>query len=166
MTDINNYEPTTGRIIAEDGKTANVVDLLGGGTAVGTQTYNINQYAPRTGRVIGEDGKLYNIVELLGNVGSSVTTPTIITAAETTATIPPNTVYEYGEVSELNLTLSDDIGSYEGVFESGETPTVLSITSTKQLLWHNEPTVLASKVYTLAIEVGTTYARAVLSYAE
>ena len=83
------------------------------------------------------------------------------------ATIQPNTVYEYGEVAELNLTLADTTtGSYEVIFESGETATVLSLTSAKSLLWHNEPVVLPNKVYTLAVEVGTTYARAVLSYAE
>lgn len=92
--------------------------------------------------------------------------PTITTATETTATIQPNTIYEYGEVAELNLTLADTVGSYEVVFESGETATVLSLTSTKSLLWHNEPVVLANKVYVLSVEVGTTYARAVLSYAE
>lgn len=92
--------------------------------------------------------------------------PTIVSATETTATILPNTTYEYGEVSSLDLTLSDEVGSYEVVFESGETATVLSLTSAKSLLWHNEPVVLPNKVYTLAVEVGTTYARAVLSYAE
>ncbi len=106
------------------------------------------------------------IIGSLGNSAGSASAPVIITATDTIATIDPNKIYEYGEVEALTLTLSDDIGSYEVVFESGETPTILSITSTKQLLWHNEPAVLANKVYVLAIEVGTTYARAVLSYAE
>lgn len=106
------------------------------------------------------------IIGSLGNSVGSASAPVIITDTETTATIEPNKIYEYGEVSELNLTLADDTGSYEVIFESGETPTVLSITSTKQLLWHNEPVLLANKVYVLAVEVGTTYARAVLSYAE
>lgn len=161
--DIENYSVSSGRLINEDGTTSNVVDLLGGGEAVSEKKHNINQYAPRSGRVIGEDGKSYNVAELLRNIALK---SDIITATETTATIVPNKVYEYGEVSELALTLSDEVGSYEVIFESGDIPTVLSITSEKQLLWHNEPVVLASKVYVLAIEVGTTYARAVLSYAE
>ena len=161
--DINNYSAASGRIINEQGQMVNIVDLLGGGEAVSERVYTINQYAPASGRVIGEDGKIYNIVDLLRNVEQKTK---IITSTDTTATIEPNTSYEYGEVAELNLTLSDETGSYEVVFESGITPTVLSITSTKQLLWHNEPVVLANKVYVLAIEVGTTYARAVLSYAE
>ncbi len=108
---------------------------------------------------------MFNNLMLIG-IMKTIIMPKMLQMTETTATIQPNTVYEYGEVSELTLTLSDEVGSYEVIFESGETPTVLSITSEKQLLWHNEPVVLASKVYVLAIEVGTTYARAVLSYAE
>lgn len=91
---------------------------------------------------------------------------TITTATATTATIQPNRIYEYGEVAELNLTLADTVGSYEVVFESGDIATILSLTSTKSLLWHNEPVVLPNKVYVLSVEVGTTYARAVISYAE
>jgi len=63
--------PTSGRIIAEDGSTKNIVDLLGGGSPVSNAVYDINQYSPRSGRVIGEDGKLYNLVDLLGNGGGS-----------------------------------------------------------------------------------------------
>jgi len=220
--DNKNYAPASGRVIGEDGKSYNIVALLGGGTPVSDNVYNIDTFAPASGRVIGEDGKPYNLVDLLKNGGSggdvdalqkeinavknelsdfknyaenelgsidedlgNETTeredsddelqelinakqnkPTITTATATTATIQPNTIYEYGEVTELNLTLSDDTGSYEVIFESGETATVLSLTSAKSLLWHNEPVVLPNKVYTLAVEVGTTYARAVLSYAE
>ena len=222
MADINNMEIHSGRLIGENGKASNIVDLLGGGTPVSDNVYNIDTFAPASGRVIGEDGKPYNLVDLLKNGGSggdvdalqkeinavknelsdfknyaenelgsidedlgNETTeredsddelqelinakqnkPTITTATATTATIQPNTIYEYGEVTELNLTLSDDTGSYEVIFESGETATVLSLTSAKSLLWHNEPVVLPNKVYTLAVEVGTTYARAGLSYAE
>lgn len=160
---IENYSAASGRIINERGQTVNIVDLLGGGKPVNEEKHNIESYALHSGRVIGEDGKVYNIVDLFGNVEQKTK---IITSTDTTATIEPNTSHEYGEVAGLNLTLSDETGSYEVVFESGTTPTVLSITSEKQLLWHNEPVVLANKVYVLAIEVGTTYARAVLSYAE
>ena len=104
--------------------------------------------------------------ELKEQINTKQDKPTIVSATETTATILPNATYEYGEVSSLDLTLSDEVGSYEVIFESGNTATVLSLTSSKNLLWHNEPVVLPDKVYTLSIEVGTTYARAVLSYAE
>ena len=104
--------------------------------------------------------------ELQEQINAKQDKPTITTATATTATIQPNVIYEYGEVAELNLTLADTTGGYEVIFESGETATVLSLTSQKSLLWHNEPVVLPNKVYTLAVEVGTTYARAVLSYAE
>ena len=214
MADINNMEVHSGRLIGEDGKVYNIVDLLGGGTPVSQQMYNIDNYSPTSGRVIGEDGKVYNLVDLLNNaaggdvaalqeelnsvkedlsdfkdyaeeelgsldegLGNEVSAraeadagkqdkPTIVTATETTTTIQPNTIYEYGEVAELNLTLADTVGSYEVIFESGETATVLSLTSQKSLLWHNEPVVLPNKVYVLSVEVGSVYARAVLSYAE
>lgn len=175
--DNKNYAPASGRVIGEDGKAYNIVALLGGGTPVSDRVYNIDSFSPASGRVIGEDDKVYNLVDLLSGIGGYSTDiarleaskqdkPTIVTATATTATIQPNTVYEYGEVSELNLTLADTVGNYEVVFESGETATVLSLTSQKSLLWHNEPVVLPNKVYTLAVEVGSVYARAVLSYAE
>jgi len=67
--DINSMSPASGRIIAEDGSTKNIVDLLGGGSPVSNKVYDINQFSPRTGRIIGEDGKLYNLVDLLENGG-------------------------------------------------------------------------------------------------
>lgn len=67
--DNKSYVPASGRIIGEDGKVYNVVDLLGGGTPVSDKTYNIDTFAPANGRVIGEDGKVYNLVNLLRNAG-------------------------------------------------------------------------------------------------
>ena len=70
--DINSMSPATGRILAEDGKAVNIVDLLnasGSVAPVSDIVHDINQYSPRSGRVIGEDGKLYNIVDLLENGG-------------------------------------------------------------------------------------------------
>ena len=65
--DINSMSPASGQIIAEDGSTKNIVNLLGGGSPVSNKLYDINQFSPRTGRIIGEDGKLYNLVDLLEN---------------------------------------------------------------------------------------------------
>jgi len=72
--------PASGRILAEDGSTVNIVDLLGGAAPVADEVYDIEAYSPRSGRVIGEDGKLYNLVDLLlsfdggGNGGEDGTT--------------------------------------------------------------------------------------------
>jgi len=70
--DINSMTPTTGRILDEDGKAVNVVDILnakGSVAPVSDKVYDINAYSPKTGRVIGEDGKAYNLVDLLENGG-------------------------------------------------------------------------------------------------
>jgi len=60
--------PASGRILAEDGTTVNIVDILnaaGNVPPISNQTQNINAYAPRSGRVLGEDGKMYNLIDLL-----------------------------------------------------------------------------------------------------
>jgi len=68
--DINQMNPASGRILAEDGSVKNVVDILGAGIApMSSEIYDIEQYSPRSGRVIGEDGLLYNLVDLLENGG-------------------------------------------------------------------------------------------------
>jgi len=63
--------PASWRILAEDGSSVNIVDLLGGGmvSPVSEKVYDIYNYSPRSGRVIGEDGRLYNLVDLLANGG-------------------------------------------------------------------------------------------------
>jgi len=63
--------PASGRILAEDGSTVNIVDLLGAAAPVSDTVHDIEAYSPRSGRVIGEDGKLYNIVDLLAGVGGN-----------------------------------------------------------------------------------------------
>lgn len=65
--DNKSYVPASGRVIGEDGKVYNIVDLLGGGTPVSDRVYNIDSFSPASGRVIGEDGKVYNLVDLLSN---------------------------------------------------------------------------------------------------
>ena len=71
MGNLDNYGVESGKIIGEDGKAVDVVDLLGGGEPVGDKTYKTEQYAPKSGRVIGEDGKVYNTVDLLKNLTDS-----------------------------------------------------------------------------------------------
>lgn len=181
---IDSYSPASGRVIGEDGKPYNLVDLLknagSGGvadlqqelTSLKEDLSDFKNYAEEQLGSLDEDmgnetSERENADdELQEQINAKQDKPTITTATETTATVQPNTIYEYGEVTELNLILSDTVGSYEVVFESGEQATVLSLTSQKSLLWHNEPVVLPNKVYTLAVEVGSVYARAVLSYAE
>lgn len=72
MLNINNQHPRSGRIIGEDGKTYNYVDLLRdlGATAtpVNTKEININTLSAETGRIIAEDNKIYNEVDLLKTI--------------------------------------------------------------------------------------------------
>jgi len=66
--DINDFTPTTGRTIEEDGTVTNIADMLAaafGAVAVAGITADINSYSPRTGRIIAEDGQVYNLVDFL-----------------------------------------------------------------------------------------------------
>lgn len=151
-----------GNIIDGQGEVVNVVDVLGGTNGIKADI-DITLYSPVNGSILGSDNKIYNLVDLLDNVGKK---QEVIDDEGTEAIIKPNALYEYGIVEELDLTLNDEIGEYNIIFESGTEPTALSITSEKEVLWHNEPVVLANKVYCLAIKVGSSYALGVLSYAE
>ena len=68
----NRHYPENGRLIGEDNKIYNKVDLYkaAGSTAqpVSDAKTNITQFPPKSGRLIGEDGKLYNEVDLLSGI--------------------------------------------------------------------------------------------------
>lgn len=70
--DITKLSPKSGRVVAENGQTRNIVDMLGGGTPVSGAQYDITQFSPRSGRLIGEDGKPYNLVDLIGNLNATI----------------------------------------------------------------------------------------------
>lgn len=61
-------QPSSGNIIASDGSVVNLVTLLGGGTPVSNERYDIDSYSPSSGLVIGEDGMVYDLTELLKNI--------------------------------------------------------------------------------------------------
>lgn len=61
----NTASPQGGNYIAANGRVYNMVDLLGGGTPVNDQVYDINQYAPKCGLVLGSDGRVYDLTALL-----------------------------------------------------------------------------------------------------
>lgn len=72
MTDT--MQPSSGNVIAKDGKIVNLVDLLGGGTPIEGMEFNVEDFSPRSGLVIGSDGKVYDLVELIksGGTGSDM----------------------------------------------------------------------------------------------
>lgn len=49
--------------------------MLGGGTALSDDIYNIDRYAPRGDKIIGGDGKVYSLSELLQSAGEKTIEP-------------------------------------------------------------------------------------------
>lgn len=61
--------PQCGNYLDASGCVHNMVDLLGGGTPVNDQVYDVRQYAPKCGLVIGSDGRVYDLTVLLREAG-------------------------------------------------------------------------------------------------
>lgn len=57
--------PQGGNYLAANGRVYNLVDLLGGGTPINDQVYDVSQYAPKCGLVLGNDGRVYDLPALL-----------------------------------------------------------------------------------------------------
>ena len=74
--------------------------------------------------------------------------------SNTTATIQPNTLYIWGEVTRLNITLATPtdnniLNEYHFFFESGDTATTLSLPNT--VLWDEEPAIVPNYSYEVII---------------
>ncbi|HEL0590418.1 TPA: hypothetical protein TUT18_000160 [Streptococcus equi subsp. zooepidemicus] len=69
MEDLKSMSPQSGDVITKDGKVVNLVTVLGGGTPVSDETYDVQDFSPRSGLILGEDGKVYDLVELLQSGG-------------------------------------------------------------------------------------------------
>lgn len=63
---INEFHPTSGRFVKEDGATVNIADELGG-KSVSDKVYDINNMMPHSGRFIKEDGTTVNIADMIAN---------------------------------------------------------------------------------------------------
>lgn len=63
---INEFHPTSGRFVKEDGATVNIADELGG-KSVSDKVYDINNMMPHSGRFIKEDGTCANIADMIAN---------------------------------------------------------------------------------------------------
>ena len=72
---------------------------------------------------------------------------------ETTASITPNILHVWGEIAELNLTLSEGedgvVNEYMVQFTSGATATTLELPDNIQ--WMATPIIQANKTYQLSI---------------
>lgn len=74
--------------------------------------------------------------------------------SNTTATIQPNTLYIWGEVTRLNITLATPtdnniLNEYHFFFESGDTATTLLLPNT--VLWDEEPVIFSNTKYEVII---------------
>lgn len=69
---INEFHPTSGRFVKEDGTTVNIADELGG-KSVSDKVYDIDNMMPHSGRFIKEDGTCTNIADMIanGDIGGS-----------------------------------------------------------------------------------------------
>lgn len=63
---INEFQPTSGRFVKEDGTTVNIADALGG-KSVSDKVYDIDNMMPHSGRFIKEDGTCVNIADMIAN---------------------------------------------------------------------------------------------------
>ena len=63
---INEFHPTSGRFVKEDGTTVNIADKLGG-KSVSDKVYDIDNMMPHSGRFIKEDGTTVNIADMIAN---------------------------------------------------------------------------------------------------
>lgn len=130
---IDEYMPTSGRMIKEDGTIVNIADKLGGDpTGI---TADINQYMPMSGRMIKEDGTVVNVANKIGGGGTGTSmTQVDHGTSDTTIQLPPNQYHTWGEVSSLTLTLgaetSGQTNGYWFSFDSGNTATTLSLPET------------------------------------
>ena len=87
----------------------------------------------------------------------SIQTTDVLSEDSDTTTIQPNVFYDFGQKDSLTITLGDvsDIRQYNEYmfqFESGATPTVLSVNAASQeIKWIGDHTVEANKTYQVSI---------------
>ena len=109
-------------------------------------------------RAISYGAKIADFVRISGEDGSGGggSIPVVNNGtSNTTATIQPNTLYVWGEVTRLNITLAtptDDTiqNEYHFFFESGDTATTLSLPNT--VLWGEEPDITTNTKYEVIID--------------
>lgn len=142
MPDIKFYNPSSGRMVREDGSMINIADAISEpADSILGKKVDIKSYAPKSGRMIREDGSMINIADLIaegklpsGGGGESNITQVDHGTADTTFTLPSNQFHTWGEVSSLTLTLEEGASgvanAYWFSFDSGDTATTLSLPET------------------------------------
>ena len=64
--------PINGNLLSKNGAVHNLADMLGGGTPVEDQRYDMSQYSPRSGLILGSDGSVYDLITLVQTALSAV----------------------------------------------------------------------------------------------
>lgn len=171
----NKLNKAGGTIGSEEKWTVDGWGITGNGNQILSEFSEVSAATVKAETIEGENGSL-NIsddVEFSGEVnfsyyGTNNTTNTTLTAE-------PGQIYVYAKsspISVLDITLTDVKNNKGNEFTIKFTPAVddMPITITDNtadnILWHNEPKVIAGKAYTLCINITGEYKEAVLSYTE
>lgn len=138
----------------------NLASKIYGTDAGGLQTtYDKSGFQPTL--VSGTNIKTINSTSLLGSgdieVGGSAFPKIIMPSSTTTATLQPNTFYEWGEMASLNLTLANEVSGIENKyifrFESGDVATSLTLPASVKWSEGITPTIKTTSKYIISIQL-------------
>ena len=193
MDDIKDYLAESGNLLNSEGEIKNVADILAA-EPINNKKYDIRDFAVRSGIMLNGKGEPCDVVSALEKLaagGGDITElealvealaqnkqdkAVVVSVTSTTINAEPDKIYIFNKensISELNITLTnikaDTDNEFVIKFISAIEDMPITITDNggnSNVLWHNEPKILAEKAYTLAISVISEYKEAVLSYAE
>lgn len=108
--------PQTGRMVKEDGTTANIADLIGG-TDTGERV-NIDMMAPKSGRFVKEDGSVVNLADVIeeflaGLAGGGSGSGGTVSLKKLTITVN-GTEYVYDGKSAVSIPITTGGGAAAG----------------------------------------------------
>lgn len=157
------------------GITGNGNQTLSGFEEIEANYISVEEIRPKNGTIgfYGGDVCFDDAVEFEGEVKFSYYG--IESVTNTSLSAEPGQIYVYAKsvpISSLDVTLTEIKSSKGNEFTVKFTPAIddmpISITdnTSDDILWHNEPKVIAGKAYTLCINITGEYKEAVLSYAE
>lgn len=193
MADIKDYLAESGNLLNGEGEIKNVADILAA-EPINNKKYDIRDFAVRSGIMLNGKGEPCDVVSALEKLaagGGDITElealvealaqnkqdkAVVVSVEETTINAEPDKIYIFNKensISELNIILTNikaDTGNEFAIkFISAIEDMPITITDNggnSNVLWHNEPKILAGKAYTLCINIVGEYKEAVLSYAE